>query len=316
MPIKKCLILGGAGFLGRNLCKELSRQGYEITVYNRESTQITELCKIVPSVRIIKGDFSTQTKESFGLLLSNIDVVFHLISTTNPSNKNVLYDFESNVLPTIRFLDACIKSNIKKFIYFSSGGTVYGLPKYVPIDEIHQMEPISSYGIHKLSIEKCIEYYGRTYQLDYNILRIANPYGRGQRPFVNQGVIAVFLANALLGKTIEVWGDGKVVRDYISVVDVIMVCIKVIDYQGQYKIFNVGSGKGSSLNEIIDIIQGEINKTINVKYVEGRIQDVSANILDISLIENELNWTPKVTLEQGIGEMISNWDSVGNKFKL
>lgn len=310
----KCLVFGGAGFLGIHLCKKLYEQGYEVIIYNRSSTRLEIFKKKFPLLKIIERDFSVE--KDFNHILTNIDIVFHLISTTNPANKNVLYDFESNVLPTIRLLDACIENKIGKFIYFSSGGTVYGIPRYTPIDEGHRTEPISSYGIHKLAVEKCIEYYGRSYDLNFNILRISNPYGEGQNPFANQGVIPVFLAKALLEQPIEIWGNGSVIRDYIFVEDVIDACIHVIRYKGNRRMFNIANGKGYSLNELIYIMQKQIKKIINVTYIEERVQDVPVNILDISLVQNELEWQPHICLEKGIAKMVDAWDYEERRFKL
>jgi len=312
----KCLLLGGTGFLGINLCKYLYANGYDVTIYNHCSVRFKRFKQLFPHVQIIDREFSSETKESLIDILGNIDVVFHLISTTNPSNKNVLYDFESNVLPTIRLLDACVKAKVKKIIYFSSGGTVYGIPRYIPIDEGHRTEPLSAYGIHKLAVEKCLEYYGRTYQLNYNILRVSNPYGEGQNPFSNQGVVAVFLAKALMHQPIEIWGDGSVMRDYIFVDDVIIACIKILNYQGKNSVFNVGSGVGYSLQEIIRIIQKTTGSILDINYLAGRVQDVPANILDISLMKKEVKWSPEITINEGIKKMLSSWNYAKKEFEV
>lgn len=310
----RCLVLGGAGFLGTHLCKNLYENGYNIRLYNKSCLRLDILREKYPDIEIIEGVFSEE--EDFDVLLDGIDIVFHLISTTNPSNKDVFYDIQSNVLPTIRLLEACTRSSIKKLIYFSSGGTVYGVPRYIPIDEGHRTEPISAYGIHKLAVEKCIEYYGRSFGLDYNILRISNPYGEEQDTGADQGVIAVFLSKALRGLPIEIWGDGSVVRDYIFVQDVMDACLNVIDYNGTKKVFNIGTGRGYALTEILYQIQRKVKKILDIQYLPGRIQDVPVNVLDVSLVENELDWNPKVKLEQGIEHMIKAWDEKERKFKL
>lgn len=302
---KRCLILGGTGFLGVNLYQALRKSGYDVIIYHYRIESEKELNESFPDMIFERGNF--QIEENWDQILDGIDVVFHLISTTNPSNINVLYDFESNVLPTIRFLDVCARKKIR-VIYFSSGGTVYGTPRYVPIDEEHRTEPISSYGIQKLTIEKCIEYYGRTYGLDYLILRIANPYGIGQNPLSNQGVIAVFLARVLLRQSIEIWGDGQAVRDYIYVNDVMMACIKLLDYNGAVRVFNVGSGEGKSLNSIVKIIGKQTGLKPMVHYCASRIQDVPVNVLDNTVIKKELNWSPVVSMDEGINFMVNSWD--------
>ena len=284
-----------------------------------EKDLIVELCQQVKKIDILESKMNFlflslgKTEKDFYSLLKGIDIVFYLISATNASNKDMVLEFEQNVLPVIRLLEACKKYSVR-FVFFSSGGTVYGLPKYVPIDEMHSTDPISPYGIHKLTLEKCIEYYGRTYGLDYLILRITNPYGMYQNPKKNQGAIAVFLAKAILGNTIEIWGDGNAVRDYIFVSDVMDACDALMHYQGK-KIFNISSGRGYSLNEIVTEIYRQLrNRPIRVRYLPMRIQDVSVSILDNTLIGQETSWKPKINLQEGIRQMIKMWNPVTNKF--
>ena len=307
----KCLILGGTGFLGINLCKKLIDGGNEVSVFARNGGHAQRLCNLFPAVEFIGGDFSH--KLDWDIMLKNIDVVFHLISTTNPSNKDLSYEFESNVLPTINLLEGCKKNKVR-VIYFSSGGTVYGMPRYLPIDEEHRTEPISAYGIHKLSIEKCIEYYGRTYGVDYYILRISNPYGAYQNPLGNQGVIAVFLAKILQNKTVEIWGDGSTIREYVFVDDLVSACMLLLSYVGGHRVFNIGSGRGYSLKEVIQLIKAKCGYSVNVNFVEKRIQDVSANILDINLARKELQWEPTVDLSEGLFRMVDMWSMQDKEF--
>lgn len=307
--MSRCLILGGTGFLGINLCKELINNGNKVFVFARNGRRAQRVCNLFPEVEFIRGDFSSNI--DWDVMLKTIDVVFHLISTTNPSNHNLFYEFESNVLPTINFLEGCKKNKVR-VIYFSSGGTVYGMPRYLPIDEEHRTEPISAYGIHKLSIEKCIEYYGRTYGVDYYILRISNPYGAYQNHLGNQGVIAVFLAKIIQDKAIEIWGDGSTIRDYVFVDDLVSACILLLSYNGGQRVFNIGSGIGYSLKEVIQLIKAKCGYPVNVAFIAKRIQDVSANILDVKLAQKELQWVPKVDLSEGICRMVDMW-SMNNK---
>ncbi len=312
--MKRCLILGGAGFLGRHLCKNLYACGYKIRLYNRSCDILGVLKKKYQGIEIIEGEFSVN--EDFSMLLDGVDIVFHLISTTNPSNRDLFYDIESNVLPTVKFLEACVRSSIEKFVYFSSGGTVYGIAEYIPIDEKHLTNPISAYGIHKITAEKCIEYYGREYKLPYNILRIANPYGPGQDISLQQGVISVFFAKILMRESLQIWGDGTVVRDYIFIQDVMDAVLKIIDYKGDKNIFNIGTGKGISVNEIVHQIQEVTKEQINIQYLDNRTQDVPLNILDISLIESELIWHPKINIKQGLKRMLNSWSKSEKKFTM
>ena len=312
--MRRCLILGGAGFLGIHLCKNLAARGYAIRLYNKACPRLKVIRAEYPHIEIVEGIFSD--KENFDALLEGIDIVFHLVSTTKPANKDVFYDIKSNVLPSIRLLDACARQSVKKFIYFSSGGTIYGIPRYIPIDEGHRTEPISAYGIHKLTVEKCIEYYGRIYGLNYNILRISNPYGEGQELTSGQGVIAVFLAKGILDLPIELWGDGSVVRDYIFVQDVIDACLRIIKYDGNEKIFNIGTGIGYSLTEILYQIKQRLERNLEIRYLPARLQDVPVNILDISLAKKELGWSPMIAMQDGLTMMIQAWDVKEKKIKM
>ena len=314
MKKKRCLILGGSGFLGKHLCKCLLENDYDVCVYGRHIEHLDCLKKMGIEFDFVQDDFVNWNR--FDELLRDVDFVFHLISTTNPSNQYIFFDIQSNVLPTIKLLDSCKKNKIEKLIYFSSGGTVYGIPRYIPIDEGHRTQPISPYGIHKLTIEKCIEYYGRSHDLNYAILRISNPYGAGQNPMANQGAIAVFLAKAIMDQAINVWGSGNVIRDYIFIDDVIEACIKTMQYEGNKCIFNIGSGKGYSLNEIIYKMQKQLGKIVQVNYLPGRIQDVPENILDIKLMEKEMKWKPKVSINDGITSMIDRWDNHTKCFRI
>jgi len=297
----KCLVFGATGFLGKNLCQTLINNNIDVWAYSSLTADWKFFINQFPNIKIIKGDFVREN--NFDEILKDIDVAFHLVSTTKPANKDLFYDINSNVLPSIRLFEACVKQNVK-LIYFSSGGTVYGQPEYIPIDENHKKEPISAYGLHKLTVENILKYYGYCYNLEYIIMRISNPYGKYQTGFDNQGVVTVFLNKALSGETINIWGDGECIRDFIYVDDVMDAALKFITYKGAYKIFNVGSGKGCSLNSLLYKIKFYIKREIRVKYMPARSQDVKVNVLDNSLAKKEIGWDPIVNIDQGIEKML------------
>lgn len=307
-----CIVLGGAGFLGEHLGKKLLEAGHEVIVYDRESNNLEQLIKKYPLIRYISGDFSTE--DNYSNILDNVHCVFHLISTTVPSNLDTVWDVNSNVIPTLRLLEACRKKENLKFIFYSSGGTVYGKPKVIPILESHDTNPVCSYGIQKLMIEKYLQFYGEFYGLDYYIMRIANPYGEGQTPFGSQGVIAAFLARALSKQPLEIWGDSSIIRDFIYVDDVMNASLSLLTYQGKEKIFNIASNIGISLNDIIDEIKRVVDHKIIVEQRAGRKQDVPINILNNIKAKQELNWQPQVSLQEGIGRMRISWDYRLKKF--
>lgn len=300
----KCLVLGGAGFIGSHLCEALEALENDVTIYDRFTASIDNLRHINSKVKLVSGDFSQE--KNFEQILKDIDVVFHLVSTTLPSNEDTILDVDTNILPTLALLEACKNKSIK-VIYFSSGGTVYGIPENTPIPEEHSTDPICSYGIHKLAIEKYLHLYRYLYGLDYAIMRIANPYGERQAPFGSQGAIAVFLAKALLGQPIEIWGDGTIVRDFLYVGDVVNAALLLMEYQGGEKIFNIGSGTGHSLCEIVAEIEEVLGHKIDVKFLQGRKQDVPTNVLDTTRVHQELGWMPTVNLNIGLSKMVAAW---------
>lgn len=209
----------------------------------------------------------------------------------------------------MRLLEAARNHNIKKIVYLSSGGTVYGNPKYTPIGEEHPTNPISSYGITKLAIEKYLFAFNEVYGFNSVVLRVSNPFGPWQSNCGVQGVIGTFLRLALEGKEIEVWGDGTVVRDFIYVDDVIDAITSALNYQGKEVVFNIGAGVGTNINEIIFLLENALKKRIVVNYLPGRNIDVRENVLDVSKAHLHFGWRPKTMLSHGIARLI---DSLGH----
>lgn len=300
----RCLVLGGGGFLGSHLCDRLVDEGYQVRIFEKENVSKENIYHLLDRVEWMEGDFSNP--KHLQDTLDGIEVVFHLVSTTLPksSNENPVYDISTNLVPTIHLLESSRKFGVKKIIFFSSGGTVYGIPRATPIKEEHPANPICSYGIHKLAIEKYLQLYYHLYGLDYTVLRISNPYGERQRPTGSQGAVAVFINKALKMEPIEIWGDGSVVRDYLHVSDVSRAAIDTISYRGQYKIFNIGSGIGISLIDVVKAIKETYGHAIDVCFKPVRSLDVPVNILDISLALRELSWAPKVGFSRGIQRTI------------
>ncbi len=298
----RCIVIGGGGFIGSHVCEALLAEGHEVTVFDRAGAPNLERLK-QKGVTLCIGDFFHQV--DIQRALQNQEVLFHLLSTTVPqtSIEDPARDVETNVVGTLRLLDAVRKTSIKKIIFPSSGGTVYGVPHEIPIKEDHPTNPTSSYGIGKLIIEKYLNMYWTLYGLDYCVLRIANAYGERQRPTATQGVIPVFLERGLRNQEITVWGDGSVIRDYIHVTDIARALTKVVTYSGGTKIFNIGSGQGHNLKEVIHIIESITGRQIQVKYTDARSFDVPINVLDITRAGNDLKWTPTVSLQEGIARM-------------
>lgn len=303
----KCLVLGGGGFIGKHLCEGLLAKGYAVRVLDRPRLDLEDAAFLASRVEWLEGDFTNVA--DVAAALEGCRWIFHLVSTTLPknSNENPLYDLESNVVSTLRFLDLARNiDSVRKVIFLSSGGTVYGVPRQTPIPENHPTEPLCAYGIGKLAIEKYLELYRLLHGLDYAVIRLANPYGEYQRTQGAQGAIPIFMHKALHDEPIEIWGDGSVIRDYIYIGDAVEALLKVMHYAGPERVINIGSGVGTSLNELVRILQEVIGKTISRSYVAGRGFDAPASVLDISRARTVLGWEPRVPLREGIERVLKH----------
>lgn len=297
---KRCVVFGGGGFLGTNLCRSLVDKVEILKAFGRRQSFPEALKKI----EWIPGDFTDSG--TVAAAVAGCDTVFHLVTASTPASSNVdkIEDLQANVVSTLHLLEACREERVRRVVFVSSGGTVYGIPSVVPTPEHASLDPITAYGISKLAIEKYLALYYHLYGIDFRILRVANPYGPYQTSIRNQGVIAAFLHRALENKPIELWGDGSVTRDYIYVDDVIDALEAAAVHTGEQRIFNIGSGEGRSLLEIIDVIQKQLNMKLDIRYFEGRKADVPRSILEISRAEKDLNWTPKTPFLEGIAKTV------------
>jgi len=298
---QRCLIYGGGGFIGSHLAEELLHKGYIVRIFEIKNFNKSNISHLLNSVEIIEGDFNNRVDIKSSL--HKVDFVFHLISSTNPSVSmaNPLFDIETNLISSVNLLQECtnIKS-IKKLVFISSGGTVYGIPQKIPITENHPTIPICSYGIIKNTIEHYCNLYSRLYGLNCNIFRISNPYGERQNPYGKQGVIPIFLNKILSHQDIEIWGDGEIIRDYVYIKDVTKLLVKSIEIETENLIYNIGSGQGLSLNQLLMIMREITNLDTRIKYIKARSFDVPCNILDITLAKNDFLWEPKVDIKQGL----------------
>ena len=305
--MKKCLVLGGRGFIGAHLVDALLARGHFVRCFDRPHVApLGEAHLANPKFELYEGDLVSEADVTEAL--AGCEVCFHLVSTTLPksSNADPVFDVESNVLGTVRLLTHAIKSGLKKIIFVSSGGTVYGVPTALPISETHPTDPVCSYGISKLAIEKYLGLYKQLHGLDYTVLRLANPYGERQRTHASQGAVAVFLGKVLRGELVEIWGDGSVVRDYIHIADVVEALLMALERTSSEHVFNIGAGQGHSLNEVLAAVEKVTGRQATRRYLPGRTFDVPTSVLSIARAEQSLGWSPKVSFEQGLGRF-SAW---------
>ena len=307
-----CLIMGGNGFIGSHIAKKLLENDYTVKIVSNFKSGTSNLDAIVGRIERIKGDFLD--RDIIRKSIKDVDIVFHNISTTLPQSSinDPIYDVESNIVGTIKWMQSISSSNVEKIIFASSGGTIYGEPFHIPITEDAPKNPICPYAISKLTIEKYIQYFNYLYGIDYAIFRYSNPYGAGQYPSRGQGVVSIFLDLIAKGKQPIIFGDGSMIRDYIYINDVAEVNLMAISKKSKHHIFNVGSGKGTSLNDMINMMSIVVGKTITPKYVNVRKGDISEIVLDITRIKKEYGWEPKTSMIEGIRDTWS-WIKSGEK---
>lgn len=303
----RCLVLGGRGFIGSHLVDALLARDHHVRCFDRPHIAplgVAHLTK--PNFELYEGDLVSEA--DLVEALNGCDICYHLVSTTLPksSNADPVFDVESNLLGTVRLLNHAVKLGIKKIIFASSGGTVYGVPSQIPIKETHQTDPICSYGITKLAIEKYLGLFKQLHGLDYAVLRLSNPYGDRQRTNANQGAVAVFLGKVLRGEPIEIWGDGSVVRDYIYIADVVDALLAALNQTSSENVFNIGSGRGHSLNEILDSIEKVTGHAAVRHYMPSRAFDVPASVLCIERAKHSLKWSPQVEFDSGLA-LFAKW---------
>jgi len=292
----RCAVLGAGGFIGTNLCRALVGRVDSLRAFGRRQSFPEALrgCDWMP------GDFADPT--CLAAAVAGCDVVFHLVNATTPASANVdkVADLNANVASTLSLLDACRETGVRRVVFVSSGGTIYGIPEQVPTPETSTTNPITAYGISKLAIEKYLGLYEYLYGLEYRVLRVANPFGPYQMALKSQGVTAAFLHWALAGKPIEMWGDGSVIRDYIFIDDVVDALMLAATHEGSSRIFNIGSGEGRSLNDIVAAIERLLGEKIPVDHRPGRPVDVPVSVLDTTLAKNELDWQARTPFEEGL----------------
>ena len=297
----KVVIFGGGGFIGSTIADRLLAEGHSLRIFERPRVQPYREFTDSEEVEWVAGDISSM--HDVNDAIHGVDAVLHMVSTTLPksSNDDPIFDVQSNVVGSLHILNAMVTHRVPSIVFISSGGTVYGNPLYLPVDENHPTNPVVSYGITKLAIEKYLQVYERLHGIKAITLRVANPYGERQRLETAQGAVGVFLHHAIKGIPIEIWGDGSVTRDYIHVSDVAEAFSKALQYAGAQRVFNISSGVGTSLNDLIGRIEEALGQSMERHYLPARSFDVPANVLCNELARRELKWTPLLSMEEGVG---------------
>lgn len=295
--MSRYLVLGACGFIGKAVTLKLA-EGNKVTAFDRITIPDFDGKSNITSVM---GNFTEM--ESFEDILEGIDCVIHLISTTVPSDDttNIPQEIMNNVIPSVRLLEGMKNKGVKRIFFASSAGTYYGETGDSVNTDGSPANPYCSYGVQKVVIENYIKFYGVRYGIDYRIARISNPYGWGQDPKKMQGLIPIFCNKILKGEPVTVFGDGENKRDYIFISDLADGVDRILSYNGNKRIFNLGFGEYYSINEIIKMIEEYSQKKFpNVIYSENRFCDVRNSFVDMNNAHTELEWKPKINIKQGL----------------
>lgn len=299
----RALVIGGSGFIGSHVVDALLARGLDVSVLDR----VPERYRPLPAgVEYIAGELGNRG-ELERVLSGGVDYVAHLASSTLPktSNDDPVFDVQTNLVESIALFELCRQYEVRKIVFLSSGGTVYGAPVALPVDETHPTDPLCSYGIVKLAVEKYLQCFHELYGLGYVALRVSNAYGIRQNPASQQGAIPVFMQRVLKDEPVTLWGDGSVVRDFVAVEDVAALCAAAL-LSAENGVYNAGSGMGVSLNRLLEEIAAVTGRQANVVREPARSFDVPAIVLDSTKARKTFGWATRVDLSDGLARM-ADW---------
>jgi UDP-glucose 4-epimerase len=301
------LILGGNSFIGRHVALLLARAGHRVTIASRTPPAFgfpaeVASCILRKELELASADWDD--------LVTGVDVVHHYAWSSIPAsaNANPTGDLLINVTATLGLLESLKRRGGGRVVFASSGGTVYGKLKSAPVSEDALLAPITAYGAGKMTAEIYLKLYRTMYDLDCRIARIANPYGAGQNLSRGLGAVTTFLHRALTGQPIVIWGDGETIRDFIHISDVAS-CLVMLACAPQSDVdfvFNVGTGIGTSLNEIVSRLETVLGRCIQVTRTSTRSFDVPISVLAIERARQVLGWSPRVSFSEGIARTVAD----------
>jgi len=302
MRDRNALLIGGGGFIGTALARCLGKEKFNVHILSKHFP----IRKVEPNIIFHQGNLDD--REILERVLPECKTIIHLASSTTPgtSSRQPALEVDKNIAPTLRFLD--ILQGYKHFhmIFVSSGGTLYGNPEFIPVDETHPLNPLSFHGAGKVAIETFLRTFSTFPDKNTTILRPSNVYGPGQPLRSGFGVIRTMLEHVLRGTVMEIWGDGTSIRDFLYLDDMLSALIRLIDFPHDNNTYNVGSGIGYSLNQLKEIIESVCGKKLHAIYRPSRKTDVKAIVLDSSRLIKKTKWYPTASLEQGI-ELTWKW---------
>ena len=299
----KILVTGGAGFIGSHVVNVFIENGHEVVIVDDLSTG--RRSNLNPAATFYQVDIrSPQLADIFEK--EQPQVIDHHAAQMDVrrSVEDPLFDADVNVLGSINLIELARVHNVERFIYISTGGAVYGEPEYLPCDEAHPINPICPYGASKHTVEHYLYMYHELYDLNYVILRYPNVYGPRQDPHGEAGVVAIFTGQMLGGDQIVINGDGEQERDFVFVGDCARANLLALTTENSNTIFNLGYGKGTTINEIYTNLKNITGYELSAKYGPAKVGETRRIFLEASKAKKELDWKPIVGLESGLGETV------------
>ena len=298
MNVSKILVTGGAGFIASNLVDRLLALNYDVVVVDDLRSGRVE--NLPPQVRFYEIDIASKNLDHV-FSEEQPDLVYHYAAQISVQSSIIdpVGDADNNIKGSLNVLNSCVNNHVKKVIYTSSGGAIYGEPSYLPCDENHSVQPLSNYGVSKFAVENYLHVFRTIHSLDYTVLRLSNVYGPRQDPYGEAGVIAIFAKAMLSGQPVTINGTGNQERDFIYVEDVVNASIAAID-AGSAETFNVGTGVGSSINTVFALLKQASGYDLQATYGEVKPGEVLKIYLNSNKARRYLNWEPKFTLEDGL----------------
>ena len=303
----KIIVTGGAGFIGSHLVESLLNDSHELLIFDNYLTGKKDNLSFEGNFKLVEDDFGS--KESLSLIKNfDSEICFHLAAQSSVvvSVQDPSLDFEHNILQPIQLLNTLINSNCKKFIFTSSGGTIFGEPKIIPTAESdYSNEPASPYGVAKKKLNEIIKIMTSNTPLSYSILNLSNVYGPRQDPHGEAGVVSIFSNKYLNGERPVIYGNGEQTRDYIFVQDVISALIKSSKIQDNL-FLNIGTGIETSVNQLSESLKTQFSSDLEPIYKDARAGELQRSVLDNTKARKLLNWEPQYDLDTGMVE-VKNW---------
>jgi len=304
----KVLVTGGAGFIGSHVVDMLIEAGYEVVVVDNLSTG--RKANINPQAKFYHTDICSEDLRKV-FELERPEVIDHHAAQIDVRRSMVepTFDADVNILGGIRLLELAREFGVRKFIYISSGGAAYGEPIYLPCDEKHPIQPLCPYGASKYTFELYLYIYKESFGLDYSVLRYPNVYGPRQDPYGEAGVVAIFTGKMLRGHPVIINGTGEQVRDFVFVRDCARANLMVLE-KGGGQVFNLGDGKGTSINQIFAHLKEITGYPLEAEYGPPKAGETFRIYLDASLAKKNLDWTPLTKLEEGLYETVEYFRNI------